>query len=119
MDAVINNENGVITLNYDVVATVAGIAATECYGVVGMASKNVKEGLVTLLKKENLKKGVVINISQENKVDVSLHIVVEYGINIPAISDTISSTVKYKLQEFTGLEVESVNIYVEGIRVDG
>lgn len=119
MNAVISNDIGMITLSQEVIAAVAGLAATECYGVVGMAVKNVKDGIVTLLKKENLKKGVVIKISENNEVKINLHIIVEYGVNIPAVSETISSTVSYRVQEYTGLTVECVNIYVEGIRLDG
>ncbi len=117
MAAEINNEHGNIVLSETVIARVAGLAATECYGVVGMAAKSVKDGIVMLLKKDSLTRGVVVRVN-ENVISVDLHVIMEYGINIPAISETISSTVKYKVQEFTGFEVDVVNIYVEGIRVD-
>lgn len=114
----IENEYGTITIDNEVVARIAGIATTECYGIVGMASKNVKDGFVQLLKRESLTKGVRIHISNENLVDIDLHIIVEYGTNISAIADTIISTVKYKVEEYTGLNIERINIFVEGVRVD-
>lgn len=117
MAAEINNEHGNIVLSETVIARVAGLAATECYGVVGMAAKSVKDGIVMLLKIDSLTRGVVVRV-KENVISVDLHVIMEYGINIPAISETISSTVKYKVQEFTGFNVDVVNIYVEGIRVD-
>ncbi len=117
MSAKVNNERGTITITNEAIASVAGLAATECYGVVGMAIKNVKDGIVQLLKKTSLSKGVVIHL-EENTVRIDLHIIVEYGTNIPAIAETISSTVKYKVEDATGLEVKGINIFVEGIRVD-
>lgn len=89
----------------------------DCYGIVGMAAKNVKDGIVQLLKKESLTKGIKLTVN-ENKISLDFHIIVEYGTNITAIADNIISTVKYKVEEFAGLEVENVNIFVEGVRVD-
>ncbi|MBR6400959.1 MAG: Asp23/Gls24 family envelope stress response protein [Firmicutes bacterium] len=117
MSAEIKTELGNITLTETVIARIAGLAATECYGVIGMAAKSVKDGIVMLLKKDSLTRGVIVRVT-ENVISVDLHVIMEYGINIPAISETISSTVKYKVQEFTGFDVDVVNIYVEGIRVD-
>lgn len=114
----INNTFGDITISNTVIARIAGMAATECYGVVGMAAKNVTDGIVTLLKKDSLTRGVTIRID-ENIITVDLHVIMEYGINIPAISETIASTVRYNVQESTGFVVNAVNIFVEGVRVDG
>lgn len=117
MAAEIKTDLGNITLSETVIARVAGLAATECYGVVGMAAKSVRDGIVMLLKIDSLTRGVIVRVV-DNVISVDLHVIMEYGINIPAISETISSTVKYKVQEFTGLNVDVVNIFVEGIRVD-
>ena len=117
MAAEIKTELGNITISETVIARVAGLAATECYGVVGMAAKSVKDGIVMLLKLDSLTRGVTVRVLA-NVISVDLHVIMEYGINIPAISETISSTVKYKVQEFTGFDVDVVNIFVEGIRVD-
>ena len=118
MAAEIKTELGNITLSETVIARIAGLAATECYGVIGMAAKSVRDGIVMLLKMDSLTRGVIVRV-KDNVISVDLHVIMEYGINIPAISETISSTVKYKVQEFTGFDVDVVNIFVEGIRVDG
>ncbi len=111
------NGYGSITIDNEVIARIAGLAAMDCYGIVGMASKNVKDGIVHLLKRENLSKGIVLTINGD-LLNIDLHIIVEYGTNIPAICDSVISTVKYKVEENVGLKVERVNIFVEGIRVD-
>ena len=84
MSAKIENDLGVITIDNEVIARIAGITAMECYGIVGMAAKNVKDGLVQLLKLESLTKGIKMRIDA-NKVSIDLHIIVEYGTNISAI----------------------------------
>ena len=117
MSAKLENDYGVITIENEVIARIAGYAAMDCYGIVGMAAKNVKDGIVQLFKKESLTKGIKLTVN-ENKISLDFHIIVEYGTNITAIADNIISTVKYKIEEFAGLEVENVNIFVEGVRVD-
>jgi len=118
MPCKLKNELGVITIDNEVIARIAGLAAMDCYGIVGMAAKNVKDGLVQLLKLESLTKGVRLTISEDSAI-VDLHIIVEYGTNISAIGETLISTVKYRVEEYTGLRVEKINIFVEGVRVDG
>ena len=118
MSAKLENDYGVITIENEVIARIAGYAAMDCYGIVGMAAKNVKDGIVQLLKKESLTKGIKLTVN-ENKISLDFHIIVEYGTNMTAIADNIISTVKYKVEEYAGLEVENVNIFVEGVRVDG
>ena len=86
MTAKLENEYGVISIEHEVIARIAGYAAIECYGIVGMAAKNVKDGLVQLLKLESLTKGIKMQVNQ-NKVSLDLHIIVEYGTNISAIAD--------------------------------
>ena len=90
----------------------------ECYGIVGMAAKNMKDGFFQLLKVESLTKGIKVYV-EENKISIDFHIIVEYGTNISAIADNIVSTVKYKLESCLELEVENINIFVEGVRVEG
>ena len=82
-----------------------------------MAAKNVKDGLVQLLKLESLTKGIKMTIN-ENKINLEFHIIVEYGTNISVIANNIISTVKYKVEEYAGLKVEGINIFVDGVRVD-
>lgn len=118
MAAKLENEIGVITIDNEVIARIAGYAAMDCYGIVGMAAKNVKDDIVQLLKFESLTKGIHITVD-ENKISLDFHIIVEYGTNISAIAENIISTVKYKVEDFAGLKVEKVNVFVEGVRVDG
>ncbi len=117
MTAKIENKYGSIEIDYEVIAKIAGYSAIECYGIVGMAAKNVKDGLVQLLKLESLTKGIKMHMVGD-KINLDLHIIVEYGTNISAIADNIMSTVKYSVEEYTGLLVEQVNIFVDGVRVD-
>ena len=114
----IKNELGTITIDQEVIARIAGHAATEGYGVVGMAAKNVRDGLVHLLKKESLSKGVRLHMNDEY-LTINLYIIVEYGTNISAIADTLKSNVKYHVEKQVGLPVGEVNIFVEGVRFEG
>ena len=118
MSAKLENQHGTISIENEVIARIAGLTAIDCYGIVGMAAKNVKDGFVQLLKRESLTKGIRINVN-EDKISIDLHIIVEYGTNITAIAENIISTVKYKVETVCGIEVEQVNVFVEGVRVDG
>ncbi len=117
MPAKLENQYGIISIENEVIARIAGLTAIECYGIVGMAAKNVKDGLVQLLKRESLTKGIRITVNG-NKISIDLHIIVEYGTNISAIAENIISTVKYKVESVCGIAVEQVNVFVEGVRVD-
>ena len=118
MSAKLENQYGTISIENEVIARIAGLTAIDSYGIVGMAAKNVKDGFVQLLKRESLTKGIRINVN-EDKISIDLHIIVEYGTNITAIAENIISTVKYKVETVCGIEVEQVNVFVEGVRVDG
>ena len=111
-----NTGLGEIVINPDVIALYAGSVAVECFGIVGMAAVNMKDGLVKLLKKESLTHGINVSIS-ENKISLDFHVIVSYGVSISAVTDNLINNVKYKVEEFTGMEIEKINIYVEGVRV--
>ncbi len=110
-------EYGEITIDQEVIARISGMTAMECYGVVGMAARNVKDGLVQLLMLDSLTKGIAIEVN-ENKLSLSFHIIVEYGVKISAVADNLISTVKYKVKDQIGIDVEKVNVFIEGVRVD-
>ena len=116
MAAEIKNENGLIRISNAVIAKIAGYAATKCYGVVGMAMRTGKDGRARLLKKENLHKGIKIKV-EDDKVDITLFVIMEYGVNIGTVGDIIKSNVKYQVEEATGLKVSSVTVNVESIRI--
>ena len=109
---------GTISIENEVVARIAGLAAMECYGIVGMAAKSVKDGIVHLLKIENLTRGIKLT-ANDKTINIELHVIAEYGTNITAICESLISTVKYKVEESCGLTVGKVNVFVEGLRVDG
>ena len=111
-----NTGMGEITINTDAIATYAGSVAVECFGIVGMAAVNMKDGLVKLLKKDSLKHGINVTLN-ENKISLDFHVIVAYGVSIRAVSDNLIANVKYKVEAFTGIEVENINILVEGVRV--
>lgn len=116
MKTLMNTHLGNISIDSDVIASYAGSVAVECIGVVGMASVNMKDGLVKLLKMENLSTGICVHVDN-SRLTIDFHLIVAYGVNILAVSDNLISNVKYKVEEFTGLPVEKVNIFVEGVRV--
>lgn len=116
MAILINSELGEISVDNNVVASIAGAVATKCYGVVGMASKSKKDGVIKLLKMENMSRGIKINV-ENGGIVIDLHIIVEYGVNIKAICDSIVHNVRYKLEHNTGLKVTTVNVQVESVRV--
>ncbi|MDO4547393.1 MAG: Asp23/Gls24 family envelope stress response protein [Clostridia bacterium] len=116
MDCKFRTDLGTVTVNEDILLKVAGYSALECYGIVGMASKRTTDGIVQMLGLENLGRGVRIR-AEEDRVDVDLYIIVEYGISISAVADSIINTVKYRIEHLTGISVGKVNVSVEDIRV--
>ncbi|MCI7275149.1 MAG: Asp23/Gls24 family envelope stress response protein [Cuneatibacter sp.] len=112
----ITNQLGDIMIDLDVIAKYAGTCAVECFGIVGMAAISMKDGLVKLLKKESLTHGINVTLN-DNKLTIDFHVIVSYGVSISAVADNLVSNVKYKVEEFTGLTVEKINIFVEGVRV--
>lgn len=109
-------ENGNVTIDDQVFATLAGLAAMECYGVVGMASRNATQGIFELLKREQLTKGIKVTTIDE-KINIDLYIVLQYGVKISVVADNIISRIKYSVETFSGVSVENVNIFVQGVRV--
>lgn len=117
MKGSMSTDLGIVTIDPEVIAKYAGSVAVECFGIVGMAAVSMKDGLVKLLKKESLTKGIQVGISDENKTTLNFHVVVAYGVSISAVTDNLISNVKYKVEEFTGMSVDKINIYIEGVRV--
>ena len=117
MKGSMSTDLGIITIDPEVIAKYAGSVAVECFGIVGMAVVSMKDGLVKLLKKESLTKGIQVGIADENKITLDFHVIVAYGVSISAVTDNLISNVKYKVEEFTGMSVDKINIYIEGVRV--
>ena len=108
---------GQIDISNEVIAIIAGGAAIDCYGIVGMASKNqIKDGLTDILRKENFTRGVIVR-QEEDLVHIDMYIIVSYGTKISEIAHNVQSKVKYTLDKTVGLAVDTVNIFVQGVRV--
>jgi len=117
MSIELNNEFGQIDISTDVLAQIAGGAAVECYGIVGMASKHqIRDGLTDILRKENFAKGVVIR-QQNDDLHIDMYIIVSYGTKISEVAYQVQSKVKYTVDKTLGMSVKSVNIFVQGVRV--
>ncbi|HEU5141187.1 MAG TPA: Asp23/Gls24 family envelope stress response protein [Bacillales bacterium] len=117
MSVEMKTQYGAIDISNDVLATISGGAAVDCYGIVGMASqKQIKDGLSELLRKENFGRGVVVR-QQEDEVHIDMYIIVSYGTKISEVAHNVQTKVKYTLGQMLGLAVDSVNIYVQGVRV--
>ncbi len=116
MKGLMNTQLGAVIIDPEVIARYAGSVAVECFGIVGMAMVNVRDGIVKLLKGDNLTQGVNVRIN-DNRITLSFHVIVSYGVSISAVSDNLISNVKYKVEEFTGMSIEKINIFVEGVRV--
>lgn len=116
-NASVEFSKGVVSIDNEVIAQICGIITTGCYGVVGMAHTSKAKGLTSLLMKDKISKGVDVSITPDKKVNVDIHIVIEYGVNIQTACDSIISNVKYHLAHMTGLEIGCVNVFVDGTRV--
>lgn len=112
----ISNEYGSINYSVEVLSNIVGISTMECYGVVGMASKNASDGFWELIKGENLSKGVKIS-SKNNNLNIELYIIVQYGTKVSVIANNIIQKIKYNLENYTGLKVTSITVNVQGVRV--
>lgn len=113
----IKNHNGQITISKTVFANIVGHVINNCYGVVGMASKSTAEGIVSLLKKENYEKGVSV-VAEDDSLVIDVHIIVSYGINLPAISRSIAKEVKYIVEKMTGFKVKRVNVCIDAMKTN-
>lgn len=111
-----STEMGDVVVDSDVIATYAGTVAVECFGIVGMASVNMRDGIIKLLKSEHYANGIKVTVD-ENRLSLEFHVVVAYGVSIQAVCNNLIETVKYKVQDFTGAPVDKIDVFVEGVRV--
>lgn len=116
MGKVITNDRGRIIISKEVIATLAGIAAMECYGIVGMASQKIKDGIVDLIGMETLSKGVEVLLKNE-EININIFIIVGYGTKISEIANNVMEKVRYTVEQHTGMVVNHVQIHVQGVRV--
>ena len=110
-----NTENGNVIVSTNVYTDIAGTAATNCFGVKGMAARSVKDGLYHLLRKESMSKGVHVEFHEDESISIDLHIMVDSGVNLAAVGDSIISEVRYVVTKTTGTKVRAVNVFVDSI----
>lgn len=111
------NEYGTINLSREVIAKVASLAASECYGLVGMASKN-NNGIFELLSRSNDFKGIEIQIDENDKITIEMSVIIQYGTKISTVAENIIDTVKYYVENQTGFRVKKIGVSVRGVRVE-
>ena len=110
-----NNENGSVNISTSVYTEIAGTAASNCFGVKGMAARSVSDGVYHLLRKESAGKGVRVRFHEDSSISIDLHIMVVGGVNLSAVGASIISEVRYVVNKCTGTEVRAVNVYVDSM----
>ena len=111
----LNTDKGTIAVDSDVYTNIAGYAATNCFGVKGMAFRSMTDGLVHLLRREAMSKGVSVTYHEDDTVSIELHIIVENGVNLPAVCKAIIDRLRYDVTRITGVTVRSVHVCVDSM----
>lgn len=111
-----NNYYGKISISGEAIAVVAGYAALDCYGVVDLVSKNLKDNIKELIKRKKYSKGIKIS-TVENRIFIDVYCILKYGVSISAVAESLKKSVKYSVENFTGMIVDTVNVHVVGVRV--
>ncbi len=112
-----NNENGSVNISTSVFTDIAGTAASNCFGVKGMAARSVKDGVYHLLRKESASKGVRVTFHEDDSISIDLHIMVDNGVNLSAVGESIISEVRYVVAKCTGTQVRDVNVYIDSMMI--
>ena len=102
-------------MSASVYTDIVGNAATNCFGVKGMAARSVRDGVYHVLRKEAVGKGVKIRFHEDNSISIDLHIVVDYGVNLSAVGASIISEVRYVVTKCTDTEVRAVNVHIDSM----
>ena len=111
------NENGSIAVSTSVYTDIAGTAATNCFGVKGMAARSVSDGVYHLLRKESMSKGVNVQLHEDDSITIDLHIIVDNGVNLNTVGESIISRVRYEVSKYTGTEVRAVNVFIDSMMI--
>ncbi len=111
-----NNYYGNISISDDAIRTVAGFVAMDCYGVVDLVSKSIKDSAREIFKKESYSKGVSVH-HIDNRIFIDIYCILKYGVSISAVAESLKKSVKYTIENFTGMIVDTVNVHVVGVRV--
>ena len=111
------NQNGSVNVSTSVYVDIAGTAASNCFGVKGMAARSVKDGVYHLLRVESMSKGVHVEFHEDGSITIDLHIMVDNGVNLNAVGASIISEVRYVVTKSTGTEVRAVNVYIDSMMI--
>lgn len=112
MPGIIKSELGSISIPDEIVATIAGYAASENYGIVGMHAKTTGDQLWKLVGGDNQRRGVKVSCVENDEIDIDLYVTIIYGASLTAVAENAIGNVRYRVEEMTGLKVRSVNIHV-------
>ena len=112
------NENGSVNVSTGGYTGIVGTAASNCFGVKGMAARSVKDGVYRLLRKESVDKGVRVTFNEDDSISIDLHIIVDNGVNLSAVGSSIISEVRYVVTKCTGTQVRAVNVYIDSMMID-
>ena len=112
-----NTERGAVVIGNNVYTNIAGVAASNCFGVKGMAVRSMTDGLVHLLRKESMSKGVRVQFHEDDTISIDLHIMVDHGVNLAAVGASIISEVRYVVNKCTGTQVRAVNVYIDSMMI--
>ena len=111
------NQNGSVNVSTSVYVDIAGTAASNCFGVKGMAALSLKDGVFHLLRKASMGKGVKVEFHEDDSISIDLHIIVDNGVNLNAVGASIISEVRYVVTNTTGTEVRAVNVYIDSMMI--
>ena len=112
-----DTENGAVNVSTNVYTEIVGTAASNCFGVKGMAARSVKDGVYHLLRKESMSKGVNVTIHEDDTISIDLHIIVDNGVNLTTLGESIISRVRYEVSKYTGTQVRDVNVYIDSMMI--
>ena len=112
-----NNQNGSVNVSSSVYTDIAGTVATNCFGVKGMAARSVKDGVYHLLRKESMSKGVQVTMHEDDSISIDLHIIVDNGVNLTTLGESIISRIRYEVNKYTGTQVRDVNVYIDSMMI--
>ena len=110
-------ENGSVNVSTSVYTEIVGTAATNCFGVKGMAARSVTDGVYHLLRKESVAKGVRVHFNEDDTISIDLHIIVDNNVNLSAVGASIIEQVSYEVNKCTGTTVRAVNVYIDSMMI--
>ena len=111
----INENNGFVSINKEVLAQIAHQSVMESYGFVGFGYK--ERGIVEILKGENLTKGVTVEANEDGSINAEVYVIVQYGVNIETVASNLIEKIKYNIESMTSLKVNDIVVNVQGVRV--